>query len=328
MKNMYNRNRKTAFSLIEISIVILISSILMTGAVSISVNAVKNAKIKTTKARINDIYAALGQYLIVNKKLPCPAEIKLSKTDNANYGLASSGDGSCNNGGNTSSYSNNTGNIKAYGMVPVQTLGIPLDMAEDAFGNKFAYIVDKNMTRAAGSGNSFEGTEGNMTVVEKSAATEVNSISNAAFFIISYGANQNGAIAADSNLQMTASSDADEISNSLVVTNEGSNPPLANFGAKIIYSSGNSETFDDIVFYKTRPQLAMDFNIMDYLTCPTQTFTNVYGANSMAWPVGYYNQIIVASTTCPSGYTNGPVRPTRRCGVNGTWGEIINPCQQ
>jgi len=321
MQNIYKKNHKKAFSLIELSIVLLISSILMTGALSISVNAVNNAKIKETKDRINKIYIAMGQYLLVNKKLPCPAEIKKSKTNDSDYGVASAGDASCNNGANTSAY---TSGNKGYGMVPVQNLGLPLDMAEDGFGNKFAYIVDKNMT----SSTTWAATDSSITVVEKPAGTEVNSVANAAFFIISYGANQNGAIGADSNVQNTASTDSDEIANSLYSPFESSNPPTGNFGAKIIYSSGNSDIFDDIVFYKTRSQMGMDFNALDYFKCLSYTVADVYDTTDINWPDGYYNQIVVANTACPSGWTNGPAKPTRRCGANMVWSDIINPCQK
>jgi len=288
MQNMYKKNHKKAFSLIELSIVLLISAILMTGALSVSVHAVNNAKIRETKDRVNKIYIAIGQYLLVNKKLPCPAEIKDSKSNDADYGIAAAGDGLCTDGTGTSAY---TSGIKAYGMVPVQTLGLPLEMAEDAFGNKFAYIVDKVMTVAS----TFASTDSALTVVEKPASTEVNSVTNAAFFIISYGPNQFGAIGADSNVQNPTSADADEIANSIVNPVEANAPPYGTFGNKIIYSSGNSEQFDDIIFYKTRMQLAMDFNVLDYLQCPAQTFTNVYDTTSIAWPAGYYNQIVTAT---------------------------------
>ena len=78
----------------------------------------------------------------VNKRLPCPASIKADTT----YGTEGTAAGTCTTG--TGVYvSTATGATKmVYGMVPTKTLGLSSDYGEDNFGNKIAYIVDRDYT--------------------------------------------------------------------------------------------------------------------------------------------------------------------------------------
>ena len=129
---------KKAFSLIELSIVIIIISILISGILSSSITSINNAKIRNTRDRMAQIYQALGQYLVVNKRLPCPASIILLKSD-ADYGKEVGTDGSCSGTGIYQSSSN--ANL-VYGMVPIRALGLVNEMGEDGFESKIAYIID------------------------------------------------------------------------------------------------------------------------------------------------------------------------------------------
>lgn len=70
------KNNKTAYSLLELSIVILIISILISGVLTMSVGTTNNAKNKATNDKILEIYKALGNFLLTNKRLPCPASLK------------------------------------------------------------------------------------------------------------------------------------------------------------------------------------------------------------------------------------------------------------
>ena len=56
----------TAFTMIELSVVILIIAILMFGTFSSS-GMVNSAKINVTKDRIDVVYKALGNFLLINK---------------------------------------------------------------------------------------------------------------------------------------------------------------------------------------------------------------------------------------------------------------------
>jgi len=50
--------KRSAYSLLELSIVIVIISILITGAMTTAVGSISNAKVKITKDRLQIIYKA------------------------------------------------------------------------------------------------------------------------------------------------------------------------------------------------------------------------------------------------------------------------------
>lgn len=318
----FNIRNLKAFSLLELSLVILITSILMVGALSISVNAVNNARIELTKERMEKIYKALGNYVLRNKRLPCPAQIKKSELADADYGQAAVNAGSCNFGANTSLYTRGT---LSYGMVPVRDLDLPLEMAQDAYGNKIAYIVDKYMTTHSG----FESMNADIDVAERPGSVVINLNPQAAFVLISAGQNQLGAFGANSGIQNTLPTNGDEIANTIVGIDESGSTPSGWFAKAatdtIVTSSGNNDVFDDIVFYKTKLQIATDFDTWDYFACPAGT-SNRYGID-FSWAKAYFGQVVISSTLCPVGYRGGAKYPTRRCENYHNWGSsVVQPC--
>ncbi len=318
------KNQKTAFSLIELSIVIIIISILITGSLSASVSALNNARIKVTKDRMAEIYKALGNYLLINGTLPCPASIIAVKASDATYGTSAGVAGACASSGDCSATgvcnpASGATNL-VYGMVPVKTLGLSNDMAEDGFENKIAYIVDKNFT-----GSNFGTTAiatGTMTVNEiPGSATQTNT-DDAIFALVSHGSNKSGAFANNSATQNTRSIDSSEMSNDL---DDLTSP---NFDNILIADAKNSDFFDDIVFFKTRNSLVLDFNAFSTIYCQAGTLSlNYGGAASYTFPQGSYDQIVTSTTICPAGYRTTTQYPTRRCGAFGVWQSFaINPC--
>ncbi len=338
MKKFYQKNRKRAFSLIELSIVIIIVSILITGALSVSVNSINNSKNKVTRDRIAEIYKALGNYMVTNKKLPCPAPLTDTKSGSTTYGTAASTSLCASTTG--VSQSGSSSNL-VRGMIPIKTLGLPLDMAEDGFGSKFEYIVDKNYTVASsgttpssGAGDFGTSSTASILIYEKvgSSAVQLTTVSgtdssnnnNAAVFaIISFGGNKSGAYGNDATSRNALSTDTEEASNSPTSTSDDTA-----YTSTLYASSGNSDVFDDVVFYKSRNSFVSDFNALSVIPCLAMT-ESLYGG-TINWPLSWYDQIAVAtSPTCSSlGYTSGPAEPTKRCGAYGVWDVVINPCQQ
>lgn len=335
MKNFYKKNRqKKAFTLIELSIVIVIVSILITGALSVSVNAVNNAKTKITKERIAEIYKALGNYVLVNKKLPCPAPITDTKSGTATYGTASN-TLLCTTTGVVQSFT--SANL-VRGMVPVKTLGLPLDMAEDGFGDKFEYVVDKNYTVASnattpsnGAGDFGTSSTANIIVYDKPGSAPIaltsfsgtavaNNNTAAVLVILSLGSNKSGAYGVDSTVRNARSVDSDELVNTPSTTSESS------YVNGFYSSSGNSDSFDDVVFFKSRNALISDFNALFLIPCLATTSNETYG--TMSWPVAWYDQEKTAvSPKCSTlGYSVGPSYPVRRCGAFGVWDVVTGPC--
>jgi prepilin-type N-terminal cleavage/methylation domain-containing protein len=128
---------KKAYTLIELSITILIISLLMAGVFSFATGSINNAKSALTKQRMDEIYKSMGTYLMVNKRLPCPASILTSKVNDANYGQEVAVGAGCEGAG---VYKSSTNADLFFGGVPIRALNLSSEYAEDGYGNKFNYI--------------------------------------------------------------------------------------------------------------------------------------------------------------------------------------------
>ncbi len=340
-KNLPKNNFKKAFSLLELSIVILIISILIVGSMTASVTAVNNAKYKLTRDRINEIYKAIGNYLLTNKALPCPASITSLKASDPNYGIAGN-NGTCTNISGV--YANASSTI-VYGAIPVQTLGLNTDMSEDGFGTKFTYIVakaftDPSVTTSDAVGFGRATPTGIISVKESlnGVATWQNNTNDAILVIISHGNNKFGGFNNNSPSQNSPSPDVAEQYN-YGTSFTGTSVTLA---ANFVSSAVNSDVFDDILFYKTRNNMLLDFNALSLVVCRLEvttdatcnggspcTWHNCNNGGSCTWAQAYYNQIVTSSEQCSTGYSSTVLRPTRRCGAFGVWeSKHINPCTQ
>jgi len=303
--------KKKAFTLLELSLVILIISILVVGSMSASISTINKAKYKTTHERLDAIYKAMGNYLITNKALPCPAIITVLDTD-ALYGLEGATAGIC--------IGSLTGSGNAvYGLVPIQSLGLPAEMARDGFGTKFTYVINKNFTDLTNT--VFVGTDASdIDITQLVSGGSQPITTEAVFVIISHGQNKLGGYNSNSATANTASSDASELENSAIATND-------DFVAKSI----NSEDFDDVLFYKTRNQIIIDFDALELIQCDGATDGDIVDAScdtgTCSWANAKYNQIAISTTSCATGYLTTVAKGTRRCGAFGVWDTgFVNAC--
>ena len=316
--------KKRAFSLIELSVVITILSIVAVGILSISVGGISNNKAKTTNDRMSLIYRALGEYVLVNKRLPCPASIKEVKSS-INYGVEGTAAGTCTAG--TGVYSSTTATNLVYGMVPIKTLGLNNILGEDGYENKIAYIVDKSYT----STSTFSSATSGITIQKYVGGAVTTDASSAIFAIISYGANENSSFAATSAIQNTVATNIDEMLNDAISFNDG--VKTAVFTQNLINFTERSPIFDDVIFYRTRDNFLKDVqgaNLTDAnitsaansngpIDCPISrngvSLTTVSGGSTqVACDVGFYTgninytceggtlSNVSGSCTCPTGY--------------------------
>jgi prepilin-type N-terminal cleavage/methylation domain-containing protein len=338
MKNILKKNKQRAFSLVELAIVITIISVFIAGVMNVGVGVTNNSKVTVTKNKMNEIYKALGNYAAANGRFPCPAPVTNIKGD-ANYGNnQTNGLGSCfditsNAGVVTGAYSSTTANTLMYGMIPVQNLKLSSEMAEDGFGTKFGYVIDRRFTgfNENGTINNFKnGPESSVITINEVGSTTETVTNGAAFVIVSYGANKKGGFNASASTQNGRSADTDELSNDLGTT------ASPNFDATFVSLSDKSDVFDDILFYKTKKNIMTDFNLLSLVPCqPTGTnYNDVYVDNSTtlaAWLETDYGQVAVSSLACDRSATNyngTVVYPTKKCGPFGVWqAGAIDSCQ-
>jgi len=339
-----NQKEKTAFSLVELSVVLVIISILVVGTIQVSVTTSRNSKYQITKQRIEAIYQAMGNYLLANAKLPCPASIIALKASDTNYGLAGTTDGDCNDGAGVY-LGDSVGNSDhlVYGMVPTKTLGLPSEIGEDGFGNKFTYILaigfsEDDISSSSTGFGSMSTYTGLISVQESLDGTNylVNS-NDAAFVIISHGANGYGAFGANSSSQSSTSGSSDDEQSNFgsSFTSVGANDTATFYStdSKFVSRGDSDETFDDILFYKTRNQMVVDFNAHSLIYCADGDAIDVDrcdGTNDeCSFPQTAYGQIAISDDSCTSSYDSTVVKPTRRCGAFGVWEDyFINPCTE
>lgn len=122
------KNNK-GFTLLELSIVLLIMGFLTTTSITMTKGFINYQKHKDTKERIQTINFAINSYILENKKLPCPTSIsKNYKNENA-----------------TEDCSLSEKNGFLIGAIPADTLNIKKDMLADAWGDKLVYIVSADL---------------------------------------------------------------------------------------------------------------------------------------------------------------------------------------
>ena len=322
--------QKHAFSLVELSVVLLVIATLLSTSVIGYKSIISASKVKSNKDSIDAVYKAIGSYLITNKKLPCPASLTLTKGD-VNYGNEVRVSGACpssTSGGVIISSSNTN---LAYGMVPTQTLGLPANIAEDSFGTKLSYIIDKRfatLINSAGT-NGFEGTDPDATMIQIQELSSSIVLSNAIMVIISHGANKLGGFNSNSTSPNPNPANADELSN--ISTNFDN----------IFMRSSNSSGFDDVLLFKNKIQLAVESGF-DKMACRSLPVDSSVTGNceassiltNLSWKKAEYNQELsssgpVGQQGCPSAcITISPtLYPSRKCGKYGVWGPILYPCK-
>lgn len=117
------------FTLIEMSVVIMITSVLLAMAVSFALPIIQGSRDIETQQKLARIKEAIAEYAVTNNRIPCPA----TPVEGANYGIEA-GNGTALG---TSGFRCNSN----FGMVPFQTLGLSGSFALDGWGNPITYAV-------------------------------------------------------------------------------------------------------------------------------------------------------------------------------------------
>jgi type II secretory pathway pseudopilin PulG len=336
MKKNFSKNHKikTAFTLTELAVVILIIGILFFGTISSStvINSVRN---KATRDRLEIIYQMIGRFLVNEKRLPCPASILLAK-GNENYGteVRNYATSDCSGAG---IYASNQagGEYIVFGMVPTKTLGISGDFAEDGFGNKISYFLDKRF-----SANYISNIATDLNLVVPSFGTspfrdifliknqvmigEVTVNSDAIIVLVSHGVNGLGAFkntGIQNSLPANTQQFFQEYSNavnSLTANN------TANFDRIFFASSDVNSSFDDIIYFKTRNDFVENFKLMSLIPCRgndiiDSDFSNLGGKKS-----AYYGSTVQADIVCQMPHES--LKKIKKCDSYGRWVDILGQC--
>mgnify|MGYP001559060599 CR=1 FL=1 len=257
-----------AFTLIELSIVLVILGLMIGGIMAVINQEARLSKETDLKTKMDAIEKALGAFVKRNGRLPCPADGEYAVTV-ANFGKegGTAGGGSCGNGATydgsgirTADTTPPTANFKlgntAGGVVPVRALGLPDEYALDPWGGRFTYAVDVRMTATS----AFEtyspvDATGSFTINDGSGNARVT---NGIAIFLSHGQNGHGAYQLSGTRKNAGSTNANEQTNC-----HCTNAAVASAWANTFVMGGNTVTtssdlrtsFDDNLRYYTRGML-------------------------------------------------------------------------
>ncbi len=338
------------FALLEVFIAMLIITTLISGLIIPGLTLNNYQKRKTTHNRIQHIQNAINNYVITYGRLPCPISLTNNTTQNYQEQLS--------NGVCSSVSSFNSGST-LYGAVPVDTLNISREYAQDGWGNKIMYIVPKDLTPSITSKRSIVFYK-NTSLGYKIAQTQVSTntltytqdvdfsnylntyyrdsgidrllTNNNIYLLLSYGDNALGAYTIDGVQNSTVGYNATVgEENNFVSTSKNNNNFFTNPSKNL-----RGGKLDDIVYETSlndiiseNPSLVhCDYRYSPYYASEDKTFTNQIAANSVSTTnftgVQYYTSgsMIQFDQNCVICPTVSGRRLYVEC-QNGNWGEII-----
>ena len=182
------RSRNGGFSLVEMSVVVVLMGIFLTLGLAAFNAQMSNAALSTTKKKQEIIRDALISYLRDYKRLPCPEVTAFG--NNAPTGVE----------GRQTAGNPATNCSSFWGTLPYAELGLSRDIAMDGYENFFSYFVssaqagepDWTLTQVAGVPGFSAGNPGRFAITENGSATTL-SINLATVAIVSHGNNGLGA---------------------------------------------------------------------------------------------------------------------------------------
>lgn len=222
---------KKAYTLVELSIVLVIIAIFLSSGLNIFTNNIVQTKTVNTKEKLNIIYKSLAEYLMTQKRLPCPTLLTKPKDSETSYG------------------SPNATPCSTTGGVPTRVLDLPSDMAEDDFGNKILYVVDARLTASpvfVAPVTTIDG-QGAITIINNGT---LETSTKPMLLLLSYGANSCGAT------KINAQQNALCLDN-----NDGADQSENSDNNTTFTTTSTHPKFDDVILTKTYYDFLQELNL-------------------------------------------------------------------
>jgi len=270
------------FTLIGLSIALVIIAALLGGGIAMFIIKKHEAQYNATVNIMSNIEQALQSYEISFNRLPCPSSLTATATD-PNYGLEAANPGIGNCAGAVPAVNalyqnrNNTYRV-AEGGVPTTALKLPESYMYDGWGHRIRYAVDTSLTvlNSNASGSNSKGTNSNstggqsddlcfptpsgLTVYNYNGSPAIFHSNNAAYVLLSHGANGHGAYMPDGTILNANSNNAAELSNCHCTNTASSDAYKAQYYQEAAqYQNGHAGSsayyYDDIVTFKEPSQM-------------------------------------------------------------------------
>ncbi|MEJ0010878.1 MAG: type II secretion system protein [Alphaproteobacteria bacterium] len=177
---------RAGFSLVELSVVMVILAILATSGLEAAAIYLNHTAVQTTTERLAVIDNALRSYVRIYGRLPCPADRTVAITDGTT------------NGGYGKEYCNGALAIGStgvwQGMVPFRDLNLPMEVAVDGWGDRFNYLVTSRLTATSTYFAYPETIDVRTGILATTCTTMCQDVGMAAYFIFSNGSDRRGGV--------------------------------------------------------------------------------------------------------------------------------------
>lgn len=258
-----------AFTMIELVIVLFVSSLLFMGGIQVTQYYLEQSNIKATNIKLNAIQRALEIYVQQNGKLPCPAGLKTSTGSSLS---------TCTSTDTTNGILVTSGIVR--GGVPYKDLDLTPDVSHDSWKGKIIYSV--NISSTTDIRKMDNDTYFGIYIYNNTTSYTITS--RAIYSLASNGKNKFGAYNYDTNTI---------ISSTGISTYEARNMSSALANTNVYFT--NLKTTDDMVRYKTRIQLLNEAGLEDLNCYVTSTIitallsaNNITDSPSFSVPSGNY----------------------------------------
>lgn len=255
---------QAGFSVVELSVVLTIMALIVSTSMFVGASRIEAVRVSTTQERMDFIFRAIQSYVDQYGYVPCPANNRLSVTDN-NFG---DGEGS---GGDVSTVPIVTSDCTAAGtsidgstnimagLLPTQQLGISPALAFDGWNRRFTYMVDADFTytsESSGAGWVSVLDEGEIQVRYANEASLPIITSEAVVALVSHGNNGHGARTNKEGTAVvnSACGNAAEDQNALPIPGTPCGTVPTTIDSDIVQGL-RTQDFDDMVDYRLRWQL-------------------------------------------------------------------------
>ncbi len=281
---MMTRCYRAGFTLVELSVVLIIISLIVGMTAVSGVTLISTARYSATVSKMAALDQALMAFRIANDRLPCPADLS-QVLGSTTYGT----EGNCSAIAGGVFVAQNAGATAtaAEGGVPTAALGLPSDFMYDGWGNRFRYAVDTGMTTI----NTFSTmrigcVDGAITVyggpVSSSTypATTYNTTrtTGAIYVLMSHGSNGHGGVTKNAVVNNTGALNSDALTNCHCTSTGAAStysPVYVQeqpYTYQAIAAANANYNFDDIVTYKERWQMQTAWD-MSGTNCASGVYT-------------------------------------------------------
>lgn len=342
-----NKNNDVGFTLLEMSIVVLILGILLVGGINLHLAIIELSEKNLSSDRIYMVDKAIREYVLKNLHLPCPSDISLSETDadyKENFGKELRDiDGECS--AKNGDFENND---YIAGGVPTKVLELPSEYAEDAWGNRIVYVVGK---KSAKNKIGFFASGGYSINIKGIHDTDENVVTNSAIYVlISSGQNGNGAFRDGHRTQNDIDAGLGDVKNIIAAKEYTSYDPLNPNSSTnnnpvfikdtVFIKDINNKNFDDIVYYRDKNSLIFELDLEDS-PCSMKELNNIvdsrYPDSDIHCSNGFCLQgtEIYSEKECDDGMisenpniesSSEEYKPLRRCQKYGQWSNEMYEC--